>query len=433
MGQIDDLAAHKPLSELQLFDPVTLQCPHATYQRLRAEAPVLLDTTTGIYQVSSYDLVCEVAMDHATFSSAFGAALRGRDGPSPEAEEIMKGGYPPMDTMLTADDPEHARYRKLVFKAFTPGRVSKMAEAMEAIVNELIDGFIADGEVELASRFSQPLPLRVIAAELGVPASDLPKFKRWSQAFVTQLSQMSGKEGEAAAAREIVEFQHYFAAKLDQLRQAPRDDILSSLATVTLTEEGDPRGLTTAEALSIIQQLLVAGNETTAHTISEGMKLLIEHPDQMQAVINEPELIPNLIEETLRMLSPTQNTWRIATRDCVLGGVQIPAKSVLLLRFGSANRDEARFAEPEAFDVRRGNVRRHIAFGYGIHVCIGAALARQELVIAFNALLKRVRNWGFAPGRNDFLHPPSILLRGLSELHLTFDPAAPSGLAAAPH
>jgi cytochrome P450 len=275
-----------------------------------------------------------------------------------------------------------------------------MADSMTAIVNQLIDEFIDAGEVELASAFSQPLPLRVIARELGVPATDLEKFKRWSQAFVDQLSQMAGPEGEVRAAREIVAFQHYFAERLEERRHAPRDDILSDLATVTLTEEGDPRGLTTREALSIIQQLLVAGNETSAHTISEGMKLLIENPEQMQAVIADPGLIPGLVEETLRVLSPTQNMWRVAARDTELAGVAIPAGSVLLLSY----------------------VRRHVAFGYGIHVCLGAAMARREIAIAFGLLLSRIRGWRFTPGRNDFLHPPNILLQGLAELHLSFDP-----------
>ena len=415
------LALSPPLSEIALFDAAILQCPHAAYRRLRAEAPVLRDAATGIFQVSSYDLVCRAALDNITFSNTFGDALRGRDGPSPDARAIMAGGYEPMDTMLTADDPEHARYRKLVSKAFTPVRVGKMEAGMTAIVHELIDGFIGAGAVELASAFAQPLPMRVIAAELGVPAGDMAIFKRWSQAFVDQLSQMAGAEGELLAARDIVDFQHYFAARLDERRVAPRDDILSDLATVTLTEEGDPRALTTREALSIIQQLLVAGNETTAHTITEGMKLLIDYPDQMAAVLAEPDLIPGLVEEVLRLLTPTQNMWRVATRDCELGGVAIPAGSVLLLRYGSANRDEARFAEGETFDVRRANVRRHLAFGFGIHVCLGAAMARRELAIAFSALLTRAGRWRFTPGRNDFLHPANILLRGLTSLHLSFE------------
>jgi cytochrome P450 len=413
--------APAPLSSLSLFDPAVLQCPHATYRRLRQEAPVLRDPATGIVQVSGYDLVCKVAYDHVNFSNRFGDALRGRGGPSPEAVAVMATGYPPMDTMLTADPPEQTRYRKLVSKAFTPARVVHMEGAIETLCNTLVDGFIDAGEVELVSAFSQALPLRVIAGQLGVPLEDLPTFKRWSSAFVAQLSQMAGPEAELAAARDVVEFQHYFASVLDQRRAEPRDDIISDLATVTLTEEGDPRALTTAEALSILQQLLVAGNETTAHTITEGMKLLIDHPDQMEAVRADHSLIPGLVEETLRMLTPTQNMWRIATRDCEVGGVAIAAGTVLLLRYGSANRDEERFPDGESFDIRRPNVKRHLAFGYGIHVCIGAPLARKELLVAFRVLLDRIKGWRFAPGKNDFMHPPSILLRGMPHLHLQFD------------
>jgi cytochrome P450 len=324
--------------------------------------------------------------------------------------------------MLTADPPEHTRYRKLVNKAFMPKRVNDMHAEIHGICDALIAAFAGRGEVELASQFGQPLPMRVIAGQLGIPVSDMPKFRRWSSAFVAQLGQMAGPEQEVAAARDIVDFQHYFAARLAEKRAAPSDDILSDLATVTLAEEGDPRPLTTPEALNIIQQLLVAGNETTAHTLTGGMRYLIEDPEQMAAVLADLSLIPNLVDETLRMMTPTQNMWRVATRDAELGGVRIAAGSVLLLRYGSGNRDERQFPDGERFDIRRRNANRHVAFGFGIHTCLGAALARKELALAFELLLTRLRNWRFAPGKNDFSHHPSVLLRGLKALHLEFDP-----------
>jgi cytochrome P450 len=418
----DTLPAVDALTGVDLFDAKMLECPFPFYKRLRAEAPILQDPVTGIVQVSSYDLICQAARDFETFSNRFGPALRGRNGPSPEAVAVMEQGYPVLDTMLTADPPEHTRYRKLVNKAFMPKRVNDMHAEIHGICDALIAAFAGRGEVELASQFGQPLPMRVIAGQLGIPVSDMPKFRRWSSAFVAQLGQMAGPEQEVAAARDIVDFQHYFAARLAEKRAAPSDDILSDLATVTLAEEGDPRPLTTPEALNIIQQLLVAGNETTAHTLTGGMRYLIEDPEQMAAVLADLSLIPNLVDETLRMMTPTQNMWRVATRDAELGGVRIAAGSVLLLRYGSGNRDERQFPDGERFDIRRRNANRHVAFGFGIHTCLGAALARKELALAFELLLTRLRNWRFAPGKNDFSHHPSVLLRGLKALHLEFDP-----------
>ncbi len=332
-------------------------------------------------------------------------------------------GYPPVDTMLTADQPEHTRYRMLVNKAFSPKRVAEMEADIQGIVDRLIDRIAATGECELLAEFAQPLPLEVIATQLGVPMADMPKFRRWSDCFVAQLSQMSDLAGQVEAMKGIVEFQHYFAAKLAEKTAAPTNDIISDLTQVTLAEEGDPRGLTVPEQLSILQQLLVAGNETTASSIVEGMYFLISHPDQMRTAIEDPSTIPTLVEETLRMTAPTHNMWRVVAKDAEIGGLPVKAGEIVLLRFGSGNRDAEQFADPDRFDVRRPNARQHLSFGYGIHLCIGNALARKEMAVAFKALTTRLKNWRFAPARNDFRHNPSILLRGMKALHLEFDRA----------
>ena len=178
----------------------------------------------------------------------------------------------------------------------------------------------------------------------------------------------------------------------------------------------------TPEQLSIIQQLLVAGNATTAHSITEAIKLLIENPDQMELVVNDHSLIPNMIEESLRLLTPTNNMWRIATEDTELGGVAIPAGSALLLRYGSGNRDEDLFENPDKFDVTRKNARRHVAFGQGIHVCLGMNLSRKEMYTAFPIILDRLKNMRFTE-KNDFNYSPNVLLRGLDSLNIEFDKA----------
>ncbi len=412
----------KKLEEYNSFDPDLMECPFHYWKQLREEAPVFQDPTTGMYLVSNYKLVCDVVRNPTLFSNKFGLSLRNDDSPhQKKLREIAATGYEAVDTMLTADPPEHTRYRKLVNKAFSPKRVAEMDKGIEKIVNEIIDGFIDKGEVELLSEFGQLLPLIVIAEQLGVPVSDRKKFRKWSDSFIAQLSMMADEERQLQAQRDIVEFQHYFAEKLKEKKANPTDDIISDLAHVTLEDEGDPRGLNTAEQLSILQQLLVAGNETTAKSIVEGMYLLITHPDQMKAVYEDYELIPNMIEESLRMLTPTNNMYRVVTDDTELGGVKIPKGSMLMVKYGAANRDTDEFADGEDFDIRRKNARSHLAFGMGIHTCIGNSLARQEMKVGFRVLFDRTKNWRFVEGKNDFRHSPNVLLRGMEKLHLAFD------------
>jgi cytochrome P450 len=409
------------LAKTNPFDPAVLASPFEYYRTLRAEAPVYRDPFTGIHHVASYDLVLEVLRDFETYSNRFapamgGAALAQLAG-DPELAALARDSYPPVDTMLTADPPEHRRFRALVNKAFTPRRVDALETGIAALADELIDRFAGDGHFEVLSQFSVPLPLTVIADQLGVPRADLARFKRWTDGFTAQLSGLAFGEDAKEAARRIFEFQRYFAARVEEAGRAPREDILSDLVRARL--EGE-RPLDMAEMLSILQQLLVAGNETTAAAIAEGLLLLVRHPDQLALVRADSSLVPKLVEEVLRLATPTASMFRKATRDASLGGVAIPAGSMLLLRFASANRDEARFPDPDRFDVRRANAAEHLAFGHGIHFCIGAALARREMEIAFRALLARFEDFRLSPGRPAPSHKPSVLLRGLAELHLDF-------------
>jgi cytochrome P450 len=413
------------LAKTHPFDPAVLESPWEYYRALRAQAPVFRDPFTGIVHVASYERVMEVVRDFETYSNRFAPSMGGGAlaalADDPELAELASRSYPGVDTMLTADPPEHRRFRGLVNKAFTPRRVDALEPSIAALADELIDAFAGAGRFEVLSQFSVLLPLTVIADQLGVPRSDLPKFKRWTDGFTAQLSGMASGEGMKEAVRRIFEFQQYFAARVEEARAAPRDDIISDLVRARL--EGE-RPLDTPETLSILQQLLVAGNETTASAIAEGLLLLVQHPDQQALVRADPGLIPNLVEEVLRLATPTTNMWRKVAKDALLGGVAIPAGSMLLLRFASANRDERVFPEPDRFDVRRPNAGDHLSFGHGIHFCLGAALARKEMQLAFRALLSRLDDLRLAPGAPEPRHKPSVLLRGLGELHLEFEARA---------
>lgn len=414
-----------PLHAINAFDPELLQDPYPYFARLRAEAPVWRDPNNGVVYVSTYDRIIEVNSQPRVYSNRFGERLRsGSVNPmDPEELAVLRKGFPVVDTMLTADPPEHTRYRKLAMKAFSMRRVESMSAYVREVTNELIGQMIDRGACEFKTSFANHLPMIVIADSLGVPRADMDQFRTWSDAFIVQLGGVSDRAARIEAARRIVEFQHYFVSKIEEKRRQPTEDVISDLVHANLAEEGDPRHMEYPELLSIIQQLLVAGNETTAHSLTAGLFHLIDNPDQMAALREDPTLVANFVEETLRFLTPTNNMWRVATRDGELGGVSIARNDLLLLRYGSGNRDEARFPDPDRFDMRRHNAREHLAFGAGIHHCIGAQLARKEMQTAFPILLSRLRNFRFAKGVNSFRYSPNILMRGVLELHIEYDPA----------
>ena len=415
MAEADIL--NKPLYELLPLSPEALARPHEFNDRLRKEAPVYHCPHTGIFFVSDYDTICAIAKDHETFSNKFSKAMGSSGDVDPRLIEEQAKGFPPVDTMLTQDPPLHRRYRGMVNQAFTARRVATMEPYIERVCNDLIDGFIDAGECEFVVDFAERVPMIVIADQLGVPLSDYELFKAWSDAFVAQLSGMASTEERIEAAKLIVQYQHYFAAILEERRENPQDDIISDIVHANFENE---RRLDTPEMLSIIQQLLVAGNETTTNSIAEAVLLLIQYPDQHAKLKANPELINNLVEEVLRLSTPTANMWRVVTRNTEIQGVPVPAGSMVQIRFSSANRDEAHFNNPHQFDVERENAGKNIAFGYGVHMCIGAALARKELNVAFQVILKRMDNFALACGEDELYYPPNALLRGMSRLPIRF-------------
>ncbi|HAR30342.1 MAG TPA: cytochrome P450 [Gammaproteobacteria bacterium] len=415
MSQTDVLSL--PLAASTPMSPDVLQCPHEYNARLRREAPVYRCPHTGIVFVSDYDTVCKVAKDHQTFSNRFGQAMRADTEIDPRLIEAQKEGYPPVDTMLTQDPPLHRRYRGMVNEAFTARRVATLEPAIERVCEELIERFADAGRCEFVEHFAERVPMTVIADQLGVPLTDYELFKRWSDAFVAQLSRLATPDEEVEAVKLIVQFQKYFAAKIEERRADPKDDIISDIVHARFENE---RPLDIPEMLSILQQLLVAGNETTTHCIAEGILLLIDNPDQHALLKANPDLVTNFTEEVLRLATPTANMWRVATADTEINGVAVQKGGMVQIRFSSADRDEAVFPQPDRLDVTRPNVRSHIAFGHGVHMCIGASLARGELNVAFRVLIEKLDNFTLDCPREELHYAPNALLRGLSNLPIRF-------------
>ena len=410
------------------FDPQTLQCPWPHYAKMRAEEPVLHIESLGMYFVTRHDLVSEVIRDVTTYSSLFGNTSM----PLPaEARakmmEVLAEGYPRVPTMLTADPPTHTRYRRLVSKAFTPRAIAELEPVIRAITTRLIDSWIETGTIEFVTQFGVPLPVEVIAKALNVPDDRLVDFKRWSDDSIAGIGTNIGIEARLEAERGVNEFQRYFADALEQRKTHPLGDLLTNLLNARIDDDDpdvtDTRALDMPEMLSIVQQLLVAGNETTTKMLTEMMRLLAENPDQWAKVKADPTRIPAIVEETLRLSTPTQGMWRVATRDVELAGVHIPKGARVVVVFCSANRDEAVFDDPDAFDPDRARLNEHLAFSKGTHYCIGANLSRLEGRVALEELTRRLESFSL-PATNDFAYHPSFMLRGLVKLDIDLVPAA---------
>ncbi|MBT5155202.1 MAG: cytochrome P450, partial [Gammaproteobacteria bacterium] len=309
-----------PIHEISPMHPEILKAPWVMNRRLREEAPVFQDPNTGLFFVSRYADVLEIARDHKTFSSRMMGPTRAMTGSEdPEVMEVLKSGYENVPTMLTEDPPNQRRYRKFVDGAFSPSSLKSLEPFIEGLSNELIDAFIDQGQCEFLSGFGVPLPLRVIVSQLGAPQEDLPLFRKWTEAFIGNLSQQLDRAGTLQAAKDMVEFQHYFVDRMNERRNEPADDILSKLVNASFDGE---QPLTDAECLSMLSQILVAGNETTSASLTEGIWLLIENPDQYQLLKDDPspEMISRLVEEVLRISSPSSNMFRRTTRDVEMHG-----------------------------------------------------------------------------------------------------------------
>jgi len=421
MSDVLDHVASCPINEINAMHPDILRSPAVMNRRLREEAPVFRDPGSGIFFISRYADVVEAARDHETFSSVMpGYSNRAMNTEYEEVIAVMEQGYPNVPTMLTQDLPLQRRYRKFVDGAFSPRNIRTLESFIESTSHELIDRFIGAGQCEFLGEFGIPLPLAVIGSQLGTPVEDLPRLRKWTEAFVGNLGQQLDRAGTLAAAEGMLEFQQYFVERIEQSRESPKDDILSKVVNASIDGE---KPLDYAECLSMLSQILVAGNETTAASLTEGIWLLINNPDQYERVRNDPspEMISRLAEEVLRVSSPSANMFRRTTRDVELHGVTIPENSVCFVRFASANQDDEQFEDAMRFDIMRENVKDHVAFGKGIHHCLGAALARRELNTGFKVIFERMENFRLQPGAAEPQFAPNALLHGLESLPLAFD------------
>jgi cytochrome P450 len=399
-----------------LLDPAIQAEPWAYYRALQEQAPVYRMPDTGAYLVTRYADVQHVIAHPEIWS----IDLLGKGGFSmfqhAEARELLEREGFGRNTRLSTDPPEHKGYRGIVNASFTASRVRASAPFVRAVVDELIDGLLARREAEWIGAFCAPLPIRVIADRLGLPAADVPRIKAWSDAWVEPLGYGLALERELEVARLGLELQAYLAAQFEEKRREPREDILSDLVSGRLP---DGRPLPAGERMGLAEHILVGGHETVTSALASGTLLLIRNPDVLRELRAAPERVKTFVEEALRLESPSQGFFRFALEDAELAGVRIPKGSMVHLRFAAANRDPEVFPDPDRLDLRRANAGAHMAFSQGEHHCLGAPLARLELQTAFGALVERVDGLALVPG-----HPleylPGLSLRSLRALHVSY-------------
>ena len=412
------------------FDPTSddvQQCPYPHYAAMRADAPVLeIDGAAAgrpgerVFAVSRHEDVKRVLHDWRTFSSRFGAPAAT---PSPELlhrlREVESGGWRNVSTMLTEDPPSHSRYRRLVSKAFTPRMVKQLAPRIDEICSELVDGFGGEARVDFLQAFAVPLPVRAVAEILEVPDDRQADFKRWADASISAIGRVITDDQRVEAHRQMVEQQNWFADQIEQRRANPRDDFLTHLLQAELDADDDVEGgpLEMAEMLSIIRQIQVAGSETTTSLLADLMVLMARDPDEWQRLRADPARADVVVEEGLRWASPNQGLWRIVQEDTEIAGTPIPQGSTIWVMFGSADHDEAVFDDPESFCPDRDGLSNHVAFGHGIHYCLGAALARLEATTAMRVLAQRIESFEVVDP-DGLRYAPSFILRGLEALEL---------------
>jgi cytochrome P450 len=377
--------------------------PFPVYDQMRSHSPVLHVPQLDLWMLFDYDGVKRALNDHVAFSSSMFTAKRAN---------------PPW--FIFFDAPQHTKLRALVMRAFTPRVVANLEPRIRDLSRELLDQRIEHGEMDLASDFSIPLPMLVIAEMLGVPTADQPHFRRWGDVMLNLSFTVPGGQEATQASQEYfavkAEMAIYLARLLAERRTAPRDDLLTKLVEA----EVDGQRLTDDEILGFFQLLLIAGTETTTNLLNNAILCLLEHPDQLARLRSSPDLIPSAIEEALRYRSPVQWMFRATKQEIEVRGQKIPAGKLVLPIIGSANRDPRQFPDPNHFDIAR-DPNSHIAFGHGIHFCLGAPLSRLEARVALPDLLSRLRGLALASG--DPWEPRKALhVHGPSQLPIRFEP-----------
>ena len=413
------------LDDVSLIDPQISAHPNAFYRALRNQDPVHYDAKLGMWLVSRYKDIVELLRDPETFSDKHGYEAQYASGFFEEFRQILEregGGFFP--DVIKSDPPEHTRVRKLMDGAFTAHRVKTLEPGITRIIVDLVEKVAdkaANGEVvDGVNEFAVPLTIAVICEQLGFSQYNADKIQRWSGAVTAQIGRMQNREQMIENARQICDLQNFIIEQIRDREANPREDMISDLVHARTADGGK---LSFAEVVSLVRALVIAGNDTTATAIGNLLFVLATQPEQARQLhenLDDDRYVTRFVEELLRIEPPVRGLAKMTTRETVLGGQKLPKGAHMLVLYASGNDDETQFECPAKFDLNRGNLGTHVAFGVGIHRCIGSSLARMEIKVAARELVKRVENIKLAVPVEEIAYLPTVATHSIERLPLTF-------------
>jgi cytochrome P450 len=408
-----DLAAEARLEDVNFY----LGDPYPIYVRLRQEAPIFWCEKGNFWALSKYEDIAWVeGQPNPPFTTVDGLFIPDAANPARTAERDP-GGAQQAGAGFMSDPPRHTNFRRLVTPAFSPKRLAGLEPRIRTIAAELLDQLPVGEPVDFVEGVSVPLAIRVVADFLGVPSQDWDQVRRWADSFMLNLggALAPGSPEEQKAAEDLGQMYAYFVQSMAERRGNPREDLMSTVANMQVEGEF----LTEQTSVAICFSVLVAGNDTTRNTLSGAMVAFADHPDQWDRLVADPTLAGNATEELLRFVCPVIHFGRRATEPLVIRDQPIAAGDFVVMLYGSGNRDEEIWSEPDTFDVGRQLAQRHLSFGWGLHRCIGAALGRAEIRIVLEGLVERFQGWEIAgpvqrlpsTAVNQYEHLPVALTR----------------------
>jgi cytochrome P450 family 144 len=399
-------------ASVDLLDEAVLASPYDAFERMRAAGSVHADAALGLFFVVDHDAIREVLDNPDVYSSHLVAVLQRGEAAVKLPDSVIPEGT---DVLAIADPPAHSAHRKLVQPTFGKREVERLRAAIDLEVNERVEALVAQGGGDWMAIVASPVPVRVISGILGLPSEDAERLVRWSDLAVELLGGLADDDRLAVIYEALAEFMVYI---LDRLADTGAGLMVHVREAV---EAGD---LTRDEAMSMVLQLVAAGTESTTSLLGSAVRIIAGDGDVQARIRRDPDLIDDLIEETLRLESPFRGHFRVATRDATLAGTPIPAGGRLMLLWGAANRDPLQFDEPELLDLSRPGIKGHLGFGRGIHFCLGAHLARLEARQAIGSLVEQTADIRLASEHEDRYHP-SLLIRRLDKVLISVTPSKP--------